>query len=934
MFFVILLVATLVAAGANQPASPSIDIDYGQVKLTNTGKCTITNDDLSYNTSVNGIVPGLWFGLIDINCDNIAGTYASVPKCKPCGLFCVQNEHIVNCQQTIVPFLSGAVMTSLVLLIVHIICTKRYTMLMNNFVSYLAMRMHYYNDKRKLKYALKMKEHGHEKAHGNLTEPKFMSIKHSERLQQKRLNKAMKYGLVNINGTEIDEQEPTAPSLEDMECHAIPKIACIYPNVEKEVVLVNEIKVKSDNESKQQKAKKGNENKDEEASSTSGTSTNVVETVATIHGLPASVLARPLIDCFDTACDAMLHGSTIEEQQNGLRLFETMMTRLRIGQENENQRESERVKKESEKKIAAYGKMAEVFKDVSKLNKEHDDYVHKIQMKEEQHKLDKMKELRDALEDLKSILNEEPCKPFKEKKNKKHDDDDDKNGSNKSSLPKTPKLSNVAFIVMMVLFGLISAVIGCDSTLFIHANGKMCDSTKCMDITTFSFPIQTGSTICFDDMTDNVFKISITKTNINTHYQLVYRTSGYDLNVKHHSVCAGKGECWRDACTMGYKHSVYENLTNIPYGNDCIWSQSGCSDNCWHGERCNYLQWSIEKKDKISNVYKATHQIWEVEIKTNYKKLASTFKLNVNNPSIDLVDFGFEGFEKMPVIINSFISESVIINNHLLIDHENNVYNVRASEENMPESDIIGDLQIELFGNKTIFNKDLVSCRVEECGLKCSAPQSKLERFLSSKTKKQYDVTDGFKYIDNLNSIVSSEVKSTMNLIIGNAEFNNLRLEKASCLFEPVMSYSCKGCSKRQYVILQAYKIKVMGIMTFTSNCNYNVDYLSCSEQPFKLINKNQVENCWIYIKRTNQTIKIKSKIEDLSQLDPTLMIINENDYRQVVSEMVSSPSFLNGIISTIGMYGAVTIIIGFLSRLLRLYLNERMINKINESKV
>lgn len=57
----------------------------------------IESNNVKYNYTIEDVIPGLWFGLINNVCDNVKGTMVSQLECKPCLMFCTYNEMIPHC---------------------------------------------------------------------------------------------------------------------------------------------------------------------------------------------------------------------------------------------------------------------------------------------------------------------------------------------------------------------------------------------------------------------------------------------------------------------------------------------------------------------------------------------------------------------------------------------------------------------------------------------------------------------------------------------------------------------------------------------------------------------------------------------------------------------------------------------------------------------
>lgn len=102
-----------------------------------------------------------------------------------------------------------------------------------------------------------------------------------------------------------------------------------------------------------------------------------------------------------------------------------------------------------------------------------------------------------------------------------------------------------------------------------------------------------------------------------------------------------------------------------------------------------------------------------------------------------------------------------------------------ASDLNMPETDKIGDYQLDYYNNTA-------RCQVNSCRVKCTYPEPKVNRFL--KNLEKYTMKD-VKLIDGrLTAETSTSVKALVNILIGNAEFKNLLMALGSLSLIPKLS--------------------------------------------------------------------------------------------------------------------------------------------------
>lgn len=169
---------------------------------------------------------------------------------------------------------------------------------------------------------------------------------------------------------------------------------------------------------------------------------------------------------------------------------------------------------------------------------------------------------------------------------------------------------------------------------------------------------------------------------------------------------------------------------------------------------------------------------------------------------------------------------------------------MKVSARNMPERDINGDYQVGINEDEYTFNQDLVKCTPESCRANCVLPESKLSRTISNLYTSE---PIKYKYVNNDYTIEGRvSVPGTMNLMLGNVEFDSLYVDKADCDFDVPTTYSCVGCNIKPYTIIQAYNIKSPGLLNFISNCTFETSYISCNPEPIKLVQVSDHKTCMI----------------------------------------------------------------------------------------
>lgn len=483
-------------------------------------------------------------------------------------------------------------------------------------------------------------------------------------------------------------------------------------------------------------------------------------------------------------------------------------------------------------------------------------------------------------------------------------------------------MTRVAIGAGLVLSGLTPVVDCCDNTLYLSSNGKVCTKLECKETKTYDLPIVTGNTICFKDLNAETMMVHIEESYIRERYSHIYDTAYYNIVTSDYWECKGSGDCWMGACSKDTLSRVLKhkyNETTSGYG--CIVDTLGCDTWCYHKTSCTWFVWNMLLGETYYGVYKANSQIWEIVIKIDYKGVITRHKINVNNPRVNLNDLT----TSIPLYITSFTSEVYYRDNGgVIIDDK--FYETTVSDYNMPESDIIGDIQINRNTKEISYNKGTVQCTVSACKVNCIHPMPKVQRVLS--------MIDDYKhhrytYINDKNIIeFKRNVHGLGRLLIGNIEVNNLQVELAYCDVSILTTYSCVECNIHPYIVLQTSKIKNYGLMPVISNCTLKQDFISCSGEIDKIEMSTDVKDCIIYIPSINKTLSIGMHYHHRAPLNSLLSLSSTPSLEDYVKEVATSPGFIAGIISSIGAMTALTISTTAIARIIRVIMSSRDANR------
>lgn len=259
-------------------------------------------------------------------------------------------------------------------------------------------------------------------------------------------------------------------------------------------------------------------------------------------------------------------------------------------------------------------------------------------------------------------------------------------------------------VVILIIFGLlIGSVCPCDNHLFVLSNGKVCEKKICKNLAMASFPIQTGQSICFTDINDEQISITIESTYYRTQYHHMYDTSEFEIKMKTDSVCGTY--CDPEVCRMNKKLDTFVEKKDRVQGFTCE-TKSSCNRYCVSDTSCTYIHWWLEPIGNVAKIYKFTRKIWEARILIKYKETNKIVVLNLNNPSyqIQINDISFSVINSLPIFLNSFMAPEYFPHKNVIEDNMS-FFHIDASELDFPETDKIGDYQIELQSNNTaIYN--------------------------------------------------------------------------------------------------------------------------------------------------------------------------------------------------------------------------------------
>lgn len=481
------------------------------------------------------------------------------------------------------------------------------------------------------------------------------------------------------------------------------------------------------------------------------------------------------------------------------------------------------------------------------------------------------------------------------------------------TMRKYPSLT--ALIVGAAVLTTIPPVIDCcDNTLYISSNGKICDSTHCVEHKMYDMPLLTGSITCFKDMEGEMMKIRVDDSYWRSRYNLLYKTSDIQLDVYQTWSCKGAGECYMGKCEHNTVNKQLENERNGSiHGYGCYTNGLGCDTWCLHELSCVWYKWAMTSTGSHYPVYQKSTDLWEVVISVDYKGVITKHTVNVNNPRVNLDGI----FSTMPIYVSGFSSAMKHAKNGLVII-DNIALESTVSDINMPQTDIIGDYQISLDNSTHIYNDHEVKCLSTSCSTKCMIPEPKvrrLKRRMDSAIGLEYSYVGG-KYIIE----TKKRVNSLIRVMIGNVDFNNLQVDPAKCDIDISMTYSCIGCETSPYIVFQSTNIVSEGIVPIVSNCTLSTKFVSCSRDPYKIELMTDEKKCLINMPTLNRTVIADFEFSFKGTLDPTTSLYAVETSEQIMKTIATSPMFIQGIVGTFSTVTLITVSASLLARIIKVW--------------
>lgn len=485
--------------------------------------------------------------------------------------------------------------------------------------------------------------------------------------------------------------------------------------------------------------------------------------------------------------------------------------------------------------------------------------------------------------------------------------------------------------ILIIFVGFVLAAVGaCDNTLYITSTGLICDNTHCIKSEMYDLTLESGSTLCFKDKSDEIVKIRLSASYRMARSMLIYRTGSFDLGVSQTWECKGSGKCWNGECNHGTKHPALlaKQSNNSIMGYGCGSDTIGCDTWCWHQTSCTFYRWTLSSRGETYPVYKTVSRFWNVIIELSYRNVTKLVTLNVNNPRFDL-DTVDEN--KIPILVNGFSSQEDVYEK-FYIKASGSFYNIDASNQNMPETDKVGDLQIATDGKSILYNSHNVRCYAQSCRAICITPEPKMDRFLNG--IERYMPQEGNFINDETVLLTKHRVNGVVKMMIGNVDIASLKVSSAKCKIEAIGTYSCSGCSNKAYVILQASEIKEQGLIPYSSNCTFSSVMASCNPDPYKMELTSYSKHCKISFNSINSSVIASFEFNYLGHLDPSREIYSYGEDVDTYLNIIKNKTTLDSLLySWLGM-SVIGILSSYIIRVGRMVIACWLIRKVKNETV
>lgn len=481
-------------------------------------------------------------------------------------------------------------------------------------------------------------------------------------------------------------------------------------------------------------------------------------------------------------------------------------------------------------------------------------------------------------------------------------------------------------LVLLCLF-CISHVQCYDKTLYITSKNNFCNDAACEQGFATQIQMAYGSTVKFIQLNGEEFTIKFEGFHQVDTYKMAYYTSDYTVKPESLVECYGESDqCWRGSCQIEsqYYRKIFDkalptNKSTDIFNYGCSIDNHGCEIGyCHHQQRCVFYKWKLVTLGYPAPVYEKKTSSWKAYFVVRHKNM--TRHLNFSPDTLTDVIRGKNFDEIFPVVAYGAQFEKTTTYSAMLKTNDA-FYSTKASQINMPEDLIIGDLQISLRNSSRTFNTHKIMCYSSNCRVRCLYPHSALRRFRDNLQNHQK-----FKTVEEKAETVtvSLPVKGSISLMFSSDEIDQQNTSPAKCTFTQINSYACSGCKELSYVTIQAEHVQVPGLITFSSNCTFKTNYVPCQESPFLLFFDYEYKFCRLYFPSINHSLVVA--VETVFKGD--LLEFKIETSHTDLSQFMKNPDFLQGIFTSISVMTSASFILVFAIRIIHVWLGYRFMRE------
>lgn len=477
------------------------------------------------------------------------------------------------------------------------------------------------------------------------------------------------------------------------------------------------------------------------------------------------------------------------------------------------------------------------------------------------------------------------------------------------------KNNPINLVAIIVIFGL-PLVLSCDRILYTNSINKLCDHNHCESFQTLRFSMSDKMTVCLVNQHGRVYRVVIETIQEINSFSPIYRTSDFIVKEESYSECKVFGsKCWNPnsdgTCTDKLEHSPFQGKIEelrsrgLVFGTTCSVSPLGCDTWCLHSAACTWILWWVEPVKPYFTVFKKLYRTFQVEITVwedndNFER----YFLSTGNPTVDKQHF---------IELNNVnLVQEPVADKLIILGEERMAYLMEGSEQSQPMPHALGDFQIQLKGNASIFPAEKVSCMAQGCLTQCKTSKSFMSSFdFSNRPTVPFSVItpDLVHTYIHRRGFVSIAMKLT--------DLDHLLLVRASCDFEILFSQGCTGCDQPTPIIFQATKILEDGVLQFHSDCEFESYLIPCQNEPTAIHMYGNPRICKLDFRSINKTIIIKPDYIFKGNLSTTdsMMVEGLSYITEGANLLSANPNFVTGLVSSMAVGTLSLIILRFFVR-------------------